>query len=286
MTPAEAGPVGERGARKKMEHAMTTTQLKAPSRLGPPLLAYVAVMVLVAGAVLAAAWSQAAGDATAERTGLFAFWLVLSLASECFWLETPTRAGMVSMSLAVNFASLYALPWHLVLTISAFSVCTADLILHRRGGLKATFNAAQTVVSLAAAIWTLRFLGGHGSATGSELFLRAPAATLAAPAVFVVVNTFAVAGAIALQRQQGLWTAWRENYGFAFHYLSSAVLLLLGLTLVISIETMGYISGLLYLVFFFFVRDAYLRRARERGTIAINPTGPSISTAISAATGK
>ena len=269
-----------------MKHAMITTQREAPPRLGFPLLAYVATMVLVAGAVLVAAWSRAAGDAMAERTGLFAFWLVLSLASECFWLETPTRAGMVSMSLAVNFASLYALPWHLVLTIGAFSVCAADLLLHRRGGLRATFNAAQTVVALAAATWTLRLLEGPGFGTGSDLFLRAPAAILAAPAVFVVVNTFAVAGAIALQRGQGLWTAWRENYGFAFHYISSAVLLLLGLTLVVSLETVGYISGLLYLVFFFFVRDAYLRRARERGRIAAGPTGPSASAAISAATSK
>lgn len=260
---------------------MNTDHREAPPHLGLPLLAYVATTVLVAGAVLAAAWSAAAGEATAERTGLFAFWLVLSLAAECFWLETPTRAGMVSMSLAVNFASLYALPWHLVLTIGAFSVCAADLLLHRRGGLRATFNAAQTVVALAAATWTLRLLGGAGSGTGSDIFLREPIATLAAPAVFVAVNTFTVAGAIALQGRQTLWTAWRENYGFAFHYLSSAVLLLLGITLVLSLETVGYISGLLYLVFFFFVRDAYLRRARERGRIAAEPTGPAASTATS-----
>jgi hypothetical protein len=265
---------------------MNTTHREAAPRLSLPLLAYVATMVLLAGTVLAVAWGGAAGEATAERTGLFAFWLVLSLASECFWLETPTRAGMVSMSLAVNFASLYALPWHLVLTIGAFSVCASDLLLHRRGGLRATFNAAQTVVALAAATWTLRLLGGHGSGAGSDLFLRAPAAALAAPAVFVVANTFAVAGAIALQHGQGLWTAWRENYGFAFHYLSSAVLLLLGITLVLSLETVGYISGLLYLVFFFFVRDAYLRRAREQGKIATEPTGSPASAAISAATGK
>lgn len=262
-----------------MEIDVNTNHREAPPRLGLPLLAYVALMILAAGVILAAVWSRAAGEATAERTGLFAFWLVLSLASECFWLETPTRAGMVSMSLAVNFASLYALPPHLAMTVGAFSVCAADLLLHRRGGLRATFNAAQTVLALGAAAWTLRFLGGHGSGTGSELFLRAPAATLAAPAVFVIVNTFAVAGAIALQSRQRLWTAWRDNYGFAFHYLSSAVLLLLGLTLVVSLETVGYISGLLYLVFFFFVRDAYLRRAREQGRTITEPNGSSASPA-------
>jgi hypothetical protein len=261
-----------------MKEAMNITQRERPPHASLPLLAYVATMVLAAGAVLALAWSGAVGEATAEQTGLFAFWLVLSLASECFWLETPTRAGMVSMSLAVNFASLYALPWHLVLTIGAFSVCASDLLLHRRGGLRATFNAAQTVVALAAATWTLRLLGSAAAGTGSGLFLREPAATFAAPAVFVIVNTFAVAGAIALQRGQTLWTAWRENYGFAFHYLSSAVLLLLGITLVLSLETMGYISGLLYLVFFFFVRDAYLRRARERGQSAAEPVGSPAAT--------
>ena len=259
--------------------------IAAPAR-NRQLAAYVAATVLAAGAILAAAWNGAAGDATAERTGVFAFWLVLSLASECFWLETPTRAGMVSMSLAVNFASLYVLPWHLVLTIGALSVCAADLLLHRRGGVRATFNAAQTVLSLAAAVWTLRLLGGREIGTGSGLFLREPIATLTAPAVFVVVNTFTVAGAIALQRGQTLWTAWRDNYGFAFHYLSSAVLLVIGLTLVLSLETVGYISGLLYLVFFFFVRDAYLRRARERGRIVAEPTRPRPSSTAGAATGK
>jgi hypothetical protein len=264
---------------------MNTPHRIATPALNLPLAGYVATMVLAAGGILAIAWSPVAGEATAEQAGLFAFWLVLSLASECFWLETPTRAGMVSMSLAVNFASLYVLPLHLVLTIGALSVCAADLLLHRRGSVRATFNAAQTVVALAAATWTLRLLGGAGSGAGSDLFLREPIATLAAPVVFVAVNTFTVAGAIALQRRQTLWTAWRENYGFAFHYLSSAVLLVLGLTLVLSLETVGYISGLLYLVFFFFVRDAYLRRARERGRIAAEPTGPAAGATMSTAAG-
>ena len=246
---------------------------EATSRLGLPLLAYVASMVIVAGALLWTAWSGVVGEATAEQMGLFAFWLVLSLASECFWLETPTRAGIVSMSLAVNFASLYVLPRHLMLTVGAFSVCGADLLLHRRGGLRATFNAAQTVVSLAAAAWVLHHFAG-GTRSGSDLFLRAPLAALAAPAVFVIVNTVAVAAVIALHRGQGLFTAWRENYGFAFHYLSSAVLLLIGITLVVSLEAVGYISGLLYLLFFFFVRDAYHRRSRERGRSATAPTQP------------
>lgn len=251
---------------------MSNPTHESPTRPGFPILAYVSSMVLAAGALLAVAWSGAAGEATAEQTGVFAFWLVLSLAAECFWLETPTRDGMVSMSLAVNFASLYSLPWHLVLTIGAISVCTADLLLHRRGGLRATFNMTQTVVSLAAATGILRVLGGSGTAVGSEFFLREPAAALAAPAVFVGVNTIAVAGAIALHRRQGILTAWRENYGFAFHYFSCAVLLLLGITLVFSIETVGYISGLLYVVLFFFVRDACVRRARERRAAVPNPS--------------
>jgi hypothetical protein len=48
----------------------------------------------------------------------------------------------------------------------------------------------------------------------------------------------------------------------------------------------GYISGLLYLVFFFFVRDAYMRRARERGRIVAEPAGHPTSAVTSAATGK
>lgn len=197
--------------------------------------------------------------------GLLGFWLVLSLASECFWLETPTGKGMVSTGLAINMAMLFVLSRPHVLAVGALSVGLSDLLLHRRGVLKASFNAAQTVIALAASLAVMRLLGYQSPQTGMP-FLETPWPTLSAPITFFVVNTVLVSMAISLDTRTSLWETWTLNYGFGYQVLSSGVLFLLGLTLVVTYNYVGYICGLCYLLFFYFVRDAYHRYVRERRT--------------------
>jgi hypothetical protein len=227
----------------------------------PRLILYVASVIGTAAALLAQAVVPAIH---AVPLGLLGFWLVLSLAAECFWLETPTGKGMVSTALAINMAMIFVLPPPLVLVVGAVSVGLSDLLLHRRGALKASFNAAQTTIALAACHAAMRTFGRTEAAPNSGSFLQDPGGTLVISVSFYLVNTVLVAGAISLQTGTSLWGTWRANYGFGYQILASAVLFLLGMTLVLAYHQVGYIAGLGYLLFFYFVRDAYHRYVRER----------------------
>ncbi len=226
-------------------------------------VAYIAAVIASAAALLAAGWMRPGASGTEPLNG-FAFWLILSLAAECFWLETPTRAGMISMSLAVNTATLFLLPFAWVVTIGAVSVFLSDLLLHRRNILRAAFNGAQTTLSMGASLIVIRLIAGSSNYSGRAILLEHPLAVAGGVVTFFALNTGLVAGVLSLKDRIGFWRAWRANFGFGYQVLSSATLTLVGLTLVLAVGTIGYMSGLMYLLFFFFVRDAYQRYVRER----------------------
>lgn len=227
------------------------------------LVLYVIAIDALAGCLLLLGWVRGDVGLGTMELGLLGYWFTLSLAAESFWLETPTGRGMVSSALAINLAALFVLPaWH-VLAIGALSVGLADLLLHRRSLLKASFNAAQTTVALAGCVGALRVFGVSHAPDGFAL-MHHPWATLVVPVVFFLLNTFLVSAAISLETRRGLFLTWRENYGFGYQVLSSAVLFLIGLALVAVYDRVGYISGLFFLVLLYFVRDAYHRFVRER----------------------
>jgi len=236
-------------------------------------VAYIAIVIASGAALLAAGWMSPGAFPTKPLVG-FAFWLVLSLAAECFWLETPTRAGMISMSLAVNTATLFLLPFAWVVTIGAASVMLTDFLLHRRNLVRASFNGAQTALSMAASLWVIRLIAGSSHYSGKAALLEHPLAVACGVVTFFILNTGIVAGVISLNGRLGLLKAWRDNFGFGYQFLSSATLTLLGLTLVLAAEAIGYVSGLLYLLFFFFIRDAYHRFSRERAARLAAQTSP------------
>lgn len=227
------------------------------------VLAYVSVVHLLAVAMML--WictrSGVLPDVPAAQ---IAFWLFFTLAAELFWLATPSKEGMVSMSLAVNIATLYLLPPHLAVAVVAVATLVADLVIHRRGVLKSSFNASQTAVTVAACALLIRRIGGDPVAAGAAYLVREPLAVAAGPMLFFVLNTGLVAGVIALHSGQPLFPTWRRNYGTTYQFLSSGTLALLGWMLVAVIGTVGQIAGIVYLLFFYFVRDAYNRWAIAR----------------------
>jgi hypothetical protein len=233
------------------------------TRPNPAVLAYVSIVILLA--LVTMAWLCRGSDARPGSPLLpLAFWAVFTLAAELFWLVTPTGNGMVSMSLAVNIATLYVLPPHLSVPVAATATLVADLVIHRRGPLKASFNSAQTALTVAACSLVIRALGGNPVGAGADYLLREPLAVLAGPVLFFLLNTGLVAGVIGLHTRTGVARAWKQNYCFGYQFLSSGTLSLLGLVLVATVDTLGYIAGMLYLMFFFFVRDAYQRYVRSR----------------------
>jgi hypothetical protein len=227
------------------------------------LALFVGTVMAGAALILAHAWTGGA-PVQPVSLNLLAFWVVLSLAAECFWLETPTGKGMVSTALAINLAMLFVLPRPYVLAIGALTVGASDLLVHQRKPLKASFNAAQTTIALAVCFEVARLLGMPVVHTNMDSLLHHPGATLAVPVTFFVINTFVVAGAISLDTRRTFWSTWKANYGFGYQVLSCGVLFLLGLTFVEAYDRLGYIVGLFYLVFFYFVRDSYHRYVRER----------------------
>ncbi|MBD3163439.1 MAG: hypothetical protein GF346_13185 [Candidatus Eisenbacteria bacterium] len=226
------------------------------------LLLYIG-LVFAAGAALLL-WSATRPEPWWTDTGVLLFWLFFSLAAECFWLRTPTGEGMVSMSLTANLAMLFVLPLSYVVPIGFLSVGLSDLLLHRRGPLRAVFNASQTAISLTLAYVVLRATTGMDGMAGVPLFLQSPGAMLAAAAVFFAANTLLVAGVIALHTNARFFSTWKRNYGFWYQALSSATLSALAVILVFAYEAVGFVSGLLFLMFFYFIRDAYHRFIRER----------------------
>ena len=87
-----------------------------PIHRNPGLVAYLAGVHLLAIAAMFWVCGRPGADHSIPLLPV-AFWFVFTLAAELFWLETPAGGGMISMSLAVNIASLYALggqvvvPW-------------------------------------------------------------------------------------------------------------------------------------------------------------------------------
>lgn len=241
---------------------MSQGQQQPRPRVSLSLGIFLASVFGLAGLVLARASASILAGAAVPTYAELAFWFVLSLCAEAFWIETPTRRGMISMSLAVNLASLFVLPFGAMVWVAATSVLTADLLFHRRNLLRGAFNGAQTVLSLAACAGVL---GAATPTLGIAAVLLHPLPTLATPALFFVVNTGLVALAIALETRRNPWTAWVENFGFAYQALSTTGLFLTGLSLVAAYETVGFIGGLFFVVVFLLVRDGYGRYVDTHG---------------------
>lgn len=234
-------------------------------QMSSSLMTYVSLVLLTGLVLILESWfrSDSVGAVSSSYRGL-AFWFIFALASECFWVSLPGGRGMVSMGLAADLAMLFALPVPYALLIAGTSVVLTDIAVHGRGGIRALFNSAQTVISLAVAAIVMRTIEGGIGAPGSGSFLHHPIAALMTLPVFCILNTVLVSGAIALESHTSLWRAWRDSFGFVYHYQSCAILFALGLQLVVAIEIAGYACGLVAFFFLFALRDAYKYRARKK----------------------
>ena len=227
------------------------------------LVVVLSVVFALASFALCGSWALAVlqGDTTA--TVVLAYWFLLSLASEAFWIETPTRRGMISMSLAVNLASLWVLPLPVAIWVGGASVLVGDLLFHRRRLLRALFNAAQTVLALSACAWLVL---DPIRSRGLDAMLLHPLSTASVPLVFAVVNTGLVALVIAFDRGLSPWAAWRDNFGHSYQALSTLGLYLAGLALVAAYEAIGFAAGLGFLLIFLLVRNGYARYVETHGS--------------------
>ena len=219
------------------------------------------VAIYVGLVVLAGAASMvAAGTPDWSNVGLpLLFWLLANLLGEVLWLPAPKGRGYLSMANAANFAMLLCLPISFAVPVTALAGFVADLIFRRRAWYRALFNAGMCAVTVYAAYSVFRLAGG-ASYSLDALVSPLNALPLALSAVtYFVLNTWLVAGVIALHRNHPIWTVWRESFAFAYELVGVVVLHLLGFMFAALFHTWGYMSAFVAVFVTYFIRDAYAR---------------------------
>ena len=194
--------------------------------------AYVAVMVAVALALLALT--------STLKSPPIDYWALFSLAFVGILLEvsgTRSHRGGVAGSLVFVFH----LTTGLVLgafwgALTAGSVKLASQVYQRTSPIKAVFNVAERVASVALTFTVYRLLGGG---TPPAFVMPTDAATpvvfndaltevvifLASAVVYFVANSIAVNTAVALAANKPFWSTWRSNTVWVLGYDIAASLL-------------------------------------------------------------
>ena len=171
---------------------------------------YVSAVIAAGAALLVVCLPRA----TFHEPWLFAALLVLSSATAALKVHLPltTSGSTMSVSYAVDFASLLLLGPHetmIVAAMSALSQCHLNS--------KARNAGYRTVFSMASLVVTVQGAGLVFTALGGRIGVAMAAAELARPLVgaattYFVLNTGFVAMAIALSSRDRIHTVWQANF--------------------------------------------------------------------------
>jgi diguanylate cyclase (GGDEF)-like protein len=170
---------------------------------------YIGAVISAGGALLAYGIPRA----TADEPLLFVTLILLSLGTAALKVTLPltTSGSTLSVSYAVNFASLLLLGPHetmIVAAASAFSQCHLNA--------KGRNPPHQTLFSMASLIITVQAAGlaydAAAPATSVWPMLALVGPLVAAATVYFVMNTALVATAIALSSSEGIATTWHTNF--------------------------------------------------------------------------
>ena len=96
---------------------------------------------------------------------------------------------------------------------------------------------------------------------------------LAAAVTYFMLNTWLIAGVVALHSNQPVWTVWRTSFAFGYEMVGAVVLKLLGYLFAILFLTWGYMSAFMAVIATYFIRDAYIRYVQQ--TQSKEPEAPS-----------
>jgi diguanylate cyclase (GGDEF)-like protein/putative nucleotidyltransferase with HDIG domain len=182
------------------------TALPLPARL------YVSSIIAL-GATLFVLCFPVAGLQGSGRVLLFVLLLLLSAITSVLKVNLPlARSGStMSVSYAVDFASLLLLgpdETMIVAAASAYSQCTFR-IKERNPLHRTLFSMACLVITVQAAGFAYLFLDGR---PGGFVLSELPKPLVGAATTYFVVNTLAIATAIALSTKQSVIKIWNENF--------------------------------------------------------------------------
>jgi PAS domain S-box-containing protein len=237
---------------------MTAVPLVA-SRHG--LNAYTTLVMVAGGIVLALVARPAMTDTDPYW---FIGLLALAIATSFFKLNLQLSGGGSTMTLGyvVGFMGLVILGAHptaIVITVGIWTQCTyrpdskTPMDYRRR-----VFSVACGILTVEAAGWVFGRLGGV-PAGETSISLAAPLA--GAALAYFSVNTWLVAGAIALSTSENIWRVWHRNFLWsAPSYFISAGVVGLGAA---TVERGGFVLVLLLttpLLLTYFAYRSYLDR--------------------------
>ena len=145
---------------------------------------------------------------------LFLLLLALSSVTSVFKVNLPLarRSSTMSVSYAVDFASLLLLGPHetmVVAAVSAFSQCTFR-IKERNPVHRTLFSMACLVVTVQAAGAVYLWLGGVPGPMSTASITLKP--LVGAATTYFLINTIAIATAIALSTRQSVIDVWNKNF--------------------------------------------------------------------------
>lgn len=128
----------------------------------------------------------------------------LSAVCEMLAYKKSGRSESGSIAFLPILASVILAPnW---VTVAAVTIATVAVqVANRRVVIKGVFNVAQVALWVALSIVTYKSLGGKAMVAGSGPFFPAFVAILV---VFALINSAAVAGAIALSERERFWGLW------------------------------------------------------------------------------
>jgi hypothetical protein len=200
--------------------------------------ALVAVIVALATVALARAWPDHPGRA-------FWFWLAACAAGEALWVRLPFGGATLSMASCFNFAALLVLPVGEAMLATALSTFVMELALMRKPVVRALFNAAQTLLAIAAGAAAFAALAGGSRDLVALLSHLRLLPFIAAGGAYYAVNRGLVVLAIAWSAGIPLGEAWRRNFGSAYEGLSSGAVFSLGALLATHYAGIGMVGTLL-----------------------------------------
>ena len=216
-----------------------------------------AVVCAAAACMVAATWTVPGGGEVRQWNAVVAF-AVLGFLSAASYLRLRVGRSEASSSVAfipyIAAILLFDTGWAIMITATA--EIAAEYGVRKRPPVKILFNVAQEVVSVALASWVYHAQGGQSSLTvfgGQHHFVLV--ATAAAVVTYFVINSTAVAVAVALSDRVPFDDAWRRIAGPSLIYdvFSSALGPLLAL-LYVELQLVGIVILVLPIIF---VRHIY-----------------------------
>ena len=225
------------------------------------------VTVVVAAGVLTIV-ALARDGAAALAAGGPALWLLAALVvpGELQPLRLRTRGGVIVATTATTFTFAVLLVGSVGAAVVAQAVASLVADLRARLPLwKATFNAVQYALSVAAAGAVLTLLPPSGPPSAVDLGLADVPALLTAGSVLLLVNYGLTGVAFALAMQQPLWTTLRRDFGSNVA-MTATLLLFAPVLAVIAVHALVLIP-LLLLVVVMLQRSATTSMEREHAAM-------------------